>query len=295
MMSSQPIRYYYRGDKEVDEACQLQSIHFRLDTKTGVAEITLNKPEKLNSWSRNMIFEHYLVIEHCKRDANVKALLWTAAGRAFSSGADFVDQTLLHDEEVCDGYERFGKGYMKSPGSDIDGALKGMVVAMLELEKPSVCAVNGLAVGGAVNFALLLHDFVLLAEGAKFKYPFTSLGLTPEVSSSWILPAIVGMPTAKRWLMLGDWFSAKEVQDAGLSLSVEPVEGLLSKARALAERLAESSETIGLQKRAMHGNGWFRMHDAMDFENKTIGQALQGPGFAKAMASRNGGVFKAKL
>lgn len=282
---SQPIRTYYRGDREVEEECHLSSLHYSLGEK-GVATITMNRPDKLNSLSRNMIFEHYLVIEHCKRDANVKALLWTGAGKAFSSGADFMDQSLAHDEDICIGYENFGKGYMKTEASRApnDMALKGLVLIMLSLEKPSVCAVNGLAVGGTVNTALLLHDFVIASEEAKFRYPFTSLGLTPEVSSSSILPAIVGMPTAKKWIMLGDWFSAQEAKDAGLILSVEPADQMMPKARSLAERLAENSGTIGLQKRAMHGNCYFRISEAMDHENIVIGEAANSPDFFKAMA-----------
>lgn len=285
---SQPIRSYYRGDREVDEECHLSSLHYDLDSK-GVVTITMNRPDKLNSLSRNMIFEHYLVIEHCKREANVKALLWTGAGRAFSSGADFIDQTIAHDDEICDGYEKFGKGYMQTEGSRApnDMALKGLVLAMLSLEKPSICAVNGIAVGGTVNMALLLHDFVIASDEAKFKYPFTSLGLTPEVASSSILPALVGMPTAKKWIMLGDWFSAQEAKDAGLILSVEPAAEMLLKARSLAERLATNSATIGLQKRAMHRNCYYRISEAMDHENVVIGEAANSPEFFKAMMSFN--------
>jgi len=285
---SQPIKSYYRGDREVDEQCQLSSLHFDLDSK-GVATITMNRPDKLNPLSRNMIFEHYLVIEHCKRDPDVKALLWTGAGRAFSSGADFIDQSLAHDEDICAGYEKFGKGYMQTERSRApnDMALKGLVLAMLSLEKPSVCAVNGIAVGGTVNMALLLHDFVIASEEAKFKYPFTSLGLTPEVSSSSILPALVGMPTAKKWIMLGEWFSAHEAKEAGLILSVEPAAQMMTKARSLSERLAQNSATIGLQKRAMHGNCYSRISEAMDHENIVIGEAANSPEFFQAMAGFN--------
>lgn len=284
---SQPIRYYYRGDKEVDEECQLKAIHYQLDDK-GVAHITFNTPQKLNSLSRCMIFEYFLCIEHTRRDPQVKCLLWTGAGRAFSAGADFVDQQLKHDEEIAEGYEKFGRGLMKTPGAEKpfgDMALKGLVLAMMGLEKPSVCAVNGVSVGGSANFALLLHDFVLGAESAKFRYPFTSLGLTPEVASSFALPALVGMPTAKKWIMLGDWFTAQEAKDAGLLLSVEPDAELVPKALALAERLAASSETIGLQKRVLHANTFTRLTEAMDLENRTISVAASSPAFANAMKS----------
>merc|ERR1712039_96045 len=107
---------------------------------------------------------------------------------------------------------------------------------------------------------------------------------TPEVSSSFVLPGVVGMPTAKKWIMLGDWFTAQETQDAGLMLSVEPVAELKGKALTLAQKLAENSETIGLQKRAMHGNTYFRMIEAMDHENRTICAATKAPAFANAMA-----------
>merc|ERR1719183_2945638 len=122
--ASQPIKYYYRGDKEVQEEAHLKSMHFHLDDK-GVATLTANVPKKLNSWSKNMIFEMLLGLEHCKRDPNVKCLLWTGAGKAFSSGADFVDQKLQHDVEVFEGYQRFGKGHMATVGAAAgDTALK---------------------------------------------------------------------------------------------------------------------------------------------------------------------------
>eukprot|EP00928_Gymnodinium_smaydae_P057276 TRINITY_DN40541_c0_g1_i1.p1 TRINITY_DN40541_c0_g1~~TRINITY_DN40541_c0_g1_i1.p1 ORF type:complete len:318 (+),score=87.34 TRINITY_DN40541_c0_g1_i1:49-954(+) len=290
------IRYYYRGDKEVDEECQLKSLHFHLDEQ-GVATITMIETKKLNSWSGNMLFEYFLVIEHAKRDPKVKALLWTGAGRAFSSGADFVDVKVRHDAEIVEGYEKNGKGKMVTPGTPmpVDLALKGLVLNMLGLEKPSVCAVNGMAIGGAANFSLLLHDFVLCDTEAKFRYPFTSLGLTPEVASSFVLPAIVGMPTAKKWIMLGDWFSGQEAKDAGLVYSVESQADLVPKALELARRLAASSETIGFQKRALHGNAWHRMVEAMDSENTVITNAAQSPAFAKAMASFSKKHGKSKL
>jgi 2-(1,2-epoxy-1,2-dihydrophenyl)acetyl-CoA isomerase len=281
---SQAVRYYYRGEKEINEVCELKSMHFNLNEETGVAICTMNAPAKLNSLSRNMIFEMLLIIEHCKRDSKVKALVWTGAGKAFSSGADFVDQKLHHDEEIANGYEKFGKAYMKSGGS-VDMALKCIVVLMLELYKPSVCAVNGLCVGGTANFVLLLHDFVICAEEAKFRYPFTDLGLTPEVGSTFILPATAGMQTAKKWLMLGEWFTGQEAKDAGLALDVTKLDDLMPKALTLAEKLAAKSETIGLQKRVIHQNSYGRYVEAMDNENRTIAEASSSPAFFKAMAS----------
>jgi len=124
-----------------------------------------------------------------------------------------------------------------------------------DFPKPSIVAVNGLAVGGAANICLAnCHDLILASEEAKFMYPFAKLGITPEMGSSFLMPLLVGPTKAKRMMMLGEWLSAKDALDMNLVLEVLPAQELMPKAMAMAKTLAANKNqfALGLNKRLMN-------------------------------------------
>merc|ERR1712196_56384 len=177
-----------------------------------------------------------LILRHAARDERVKVLVWTGHGRAFSSGAEgFVGNKApppTLPKEVMEWYART-QGY--HPGGSVPGYLdparKSLTLEFWDFPKPSICAVNGLAVGGAVNVALAnYHDIVISSTEGRFQYPFANIGVPPEMGSSLLIPQIVGMTRAKSLMLVGNWFSAQEAKEMGLLLEVTDPEKLMLRA-----------------------------------------------------------------
>jgi len=173
-------------------------------------------------------------------------------GRAFSSGAAWEASPKLHVPlPVVKEYVKRGlMGKPPIPTSDgADMVLKNFVLCCLKFPKPSICAVNGLSVGVAVNFAWFCHDYVIASPQAKFRYPFSELGIVPEASSSLLLPQLVGLVAAKSIFILGDWIPADEAHRLGLVQETVPPNELLKRAIAVARKSARKSRvSVGLIK-----------------------------------------------
>lgn len=148
-------------------------------------------------------------------------------------------------------------------------ALKCLTLAFWDFPKVSVVAVNGLAIGGAANVALAnYHDIVVASTDAYFKYPFSDIGLTPELGSSYMLPRMVGMARAKALLMLGDKLTAHEAKDMGLVLEVTTPDQLLPRARHYAEVLASKHEdALILSKKLINSHLREKIEAVLDVEN----------------------------
>lgn len=213
---------------------QLQSIKYELQP-TGVAICTYNTPKSLNALTLNQQWETFALLEHMAKDENVRVAIWTGAGeRAFNAGADLKgDRTIHLPKDVRDSMHERNMGPVKG-----DFVLANMTKAFWDFPKPSICAVNGMAIGGAANIALVnFHDLCICSENARFMYPFAKLGFTPELGSSYMMPLLVGFAKAKELMFLGDWFSAQDAKEMGLVNRVVKQEALLSEAIKLAERL----------------------------------------------------------
>ena len=140
------------------------------------------------------------------------------------------------------------------PGNPGSAALKTQTLAFWDFPKPVIMAINGLAVGGGANIALMNYgDLVLASSNARFKWPFNKLGLSPELGSSVVLAGIVGIPKAKRIMMLGEWLSAEGAMGMGLVNEVVEPERLLPRAIEMAEQMAGYSPS-----------GMFRIKDIMN-------------------------------
>ena len=135
---------------------------------------------------------------------------------------------------------------------------------------------NGIAIGGGANFALLMHDFVFAADGeAKFKYPFSELGIPPEMGSSYLFPRLF----AKRYVMTGDWFDAHDAERIGLVYKVVPTADLMREAVGYATKLAVNESLQGMQmgKRILNDRVLDQLNHyrVCDIENETIDEALK--------------------
>jgi len=288
------VRVY--GVLDAWEDYEPESIAYALHSN-GVAVCTLNVPDKLNPLTANSVQEMFILLEHMERDDRVRCALWTGAGdRAFTAGADFKELLAPAPPRVKlpVQYRNLYAGRGKASFT-ADLALKALTMAFLDFPKPSVCAVNGLAVGGGANIALLFHDLVVCSDKARFQYPFASLGIPPELSSSLLLPLIVGPARAKRLLYLGEWFSAQDAVDLGLANAVVPHAEHADHAMALAAKLAAlNPAALLLSKSLLNGHRRADIERACDAENRAINAAMRSPEF-QATLKRFAPKPKAKL
>ena len=191
----------------------------------GLATITLNAPDKLNAVSRKMIAEIKTCWEELAADASVRAVLLTGAGRGFCAGADLADP----DREAS---------ATADSGAALDKYFNPTIRAMRALPKPIVSAVNGVAAGVGMSFALA-SDIAIAGKSASFLQAFARIGLLPDGGSTWFLPRLVGEQRARALAMLAPQISAQEAKDWGLIWDVVEDAELMKTATDLARRLAD--------------------------------------------------------
>eukprot|EP00511_Aplanochytrium_stocchinoi_P012986 CAMPEP_0204883258 /NCGR_PEP_ID=MMETSP1349-20130617/4092_1 /ASSEMBLY_ACC=CAM_ASM_000710 /TAXON_ID=215587 /ORGANISM="Aplanochytrium stocchinoi, Strain GSBS06" /LENGTH=246 /DNA_ID=CAMNT_0052042927 /DNA_START=141 /DNA_END=878 /DNA_ORIENTATION=+ len=189
----------------------------------------------MNALTINQQWETFALLEHMARDDNVRVVIWTGSGdRAFNVGADLRgDRTIHMPKHIREKYLERNMGPIKG-----NFVLNNQTKAFWDFPKPSICAVNGMAVGGAANIVFCnFHDLVIVSKTAQFFYPFPKLGFTPELSSSFIIPRIVGFAKAKEMMFLGERFDAEDALRLGLINKVVEPQSLMSEAMKMAEKL----------------------------------------------------------
>ena len=199
----------------------------------GVLTITLNRPEVLNSFNEPMAEALASALRAAADDEAVRAVLLTGAGRAFCAGQDLAAVTGDLGDMVRRQYNPIIRGIRK-------------------LEKPVVCAVNGVAAGAGANIALAC-DITIAAEGVSFIQSFSKIGLIPDSGGTYMLPRLIGMQRAAALTMLGDKLDAARAKEWGLVYDVVPGESLAQVSLDLARRLAAMpTRGLGLTKRGFN-------------------------------------------
>ncbi len=192
--------------------------------------ITLNRPERLNAWTPQMMVEMRAAIEESSADPQIAATVITGAGRAFCAGADIGDVF----QKAADQRDT---GQQETAGQD-SGA--GDWISFLRsLEKPTIAAVNGSAVGIGVT-QILPMDIRIASENAKFGFFFVKMGLVPELGSSTLLPGMIGMSRAIEWCLTARLVPAQEAKEAGLVADVVPPEKLLDRSFEMVAQIARN-------------------------------------------------------
>ena len=207
----------------------------RTDLTGGVMTLTLDRPEKLNAFTIEMMQELIDAFDVADADDAVRAVVVTGAGRAFCAGADisggtkgFVD---VEKRKVGDGIVRDGGGLL--------------TLRIFDSLKPVIAAVNGAAVGVGATMQLPM-DMRLASEDAKFGFVFGRRGIVPEACSSWFLPRVVGISKAMEWSTTGRIFDAQEALSAGLVRSVHKPADLLGAAQELAEEIGANNAPVSV-------------------------------------------------
>jgi 2-(1,2-epoxy-1,2-dihydrophenyl)acetyl-CoA isomerase len=228
------------------------NILFTLDA--GVARLTLNRPDRLNSFNEAMHAEVRDAMGKVKSDASARVLLLTGAGRGFCAGQD------LSDRAVAPG------GAPVDLGASIERNYKPLVLALRALPLPVVCAVNGVAAGAGANLALAC-DIVIAARSASFIEPFCRLGLIPDTGGTYFLPRLVGTARALGLAMLGDKLSAADAAAWGLIWQcVEDAELAAASERLLAHLAAAPTLGLARTKAALYASPGNALRAQLDLE-----------------------------
>ncbi len=210
--------------------------------RDGVLQLTLNRPQVLNSFNRAMAAALLDALTRAAEDATIRAVLVAANGRAFCAGQDLAE--VLPD----------AAGVMPDLGDVVERDYNPIIRAIRHLEKPVVCAVNGVAAGAGANLAFAC-DITVAGEGATFIQSFAKIGLIPDSGGTFILPRIVGLQRAAALTMLGDKLPAAQAKEWGLVFEVVPDVELLDRATALALRLAGMpTRGLGIAKRGLNAS-----------------------------------------
>jgi len=224
------------------------------DVADGIARLTLNRPDKLNSFNAQMHDEVREAMQQVSQDSDIRCLPLSANGRGFCAGQDLSDRNVAPDAEAPDLGESLEKRY------------NPLVRSLTSLEKPVVCAVNGVAAGAGANIALAC-DIVLAAESAKFIQSFCNIGLVPDSGGTWILPRLLGHARATGLAMLGDRLSAREAEHWGLIWKCVADDDLAAEAERLARHLAtRPTRGLGLIKRALQASSTNSLAQQLDLE-----------------------------
>ena len=220
-----------RGNKII----AMEPDEIRQEVTDRVLTITLQRPDKLNAFTRHMRDELINAFERADADDEVRVVIVTGAGRAFCAGADLSAGTTTFDYAKRDDA---GQEDHRDGGGRVS-------LRIFESKKPVIAAVNGPAVGVGVTMTLPM-DIRIASSAARFGFVFARRGIVPEACSSWFLPKVVGLNQAAEWLYTGRVFDAAEALKGGLVSRVVPPEDLLPAAMALAREIADNTSAVAV-------------------------------------------------
>jgi 2-(1,2-epoxy-1,2-dihydrophenyl)acetyl-CoA isomerase len=228
----------------------------QLTITDAVATITLNRPEALNAIDMTVGQELRDVLNDLHARAEVRAILLTGAGRAFSAGGD-IKQMIEHANKRAE-------GFFDEPLKRIHEA----VLAIRQIPKPVIAAVNGYASGAGCNLALAC-DYRIAAASARFNQAFVRIGLVPDSGGTFILPRLVGWAKAAELMMTGEIIEAEEALRLGLVNRVVPDEQLMQEAHQIAARFAAGpTVALGRIKALLNHSATASFKDQLDAERE---------------------------
>ena len=241
---------------------------------TGVALLTLNRPERMNGWGGGLAARFYSLLDDAEADPNVRAIVVTGAGRAFCVGADMGDLSSIEKANT-------------NGGTDV-GTLVGerhphFVAA---LRTPVIAAINGACAGIGLTQALMC-DVRFAAAGAKFTTSFARRGLIAEYGISWILPRVVGWGVAMDLLLSGRVFLADEAAALGLVNEVVAPEDLLARAIGYAEDIAANCapSSLAVIKQQVYADSMKDLFEASAVAEKLMHESMGRPDFIEGITS----------
>jgi enoyl-CoA hydratase/carnithine racemase len=203
------------------------------DLDAGILTLTLNRPERLNAFTQQMLGELLDAFDEIDRNDEIRAVIVTGAGRGYCAGADLGGGSRTFDHSADDPVAGHRDG----------GGLAALRI--FDCTKPLIAAINGPAVGVGITMTLPM-DVRIASEKAKFGFVFARRGIVPEACSSWFLPRVVGISQAMEWVATGRVFSPEEALTGGLVSRLVAHDDLLPTARALAEEIANNTSAVSV-------------------------------------------------
>jgi 2-(1,2-epoxy-1,2-dihydrophenyl)acetyl-CoA isomerase len=239
----------------------------------GITRLTLNRPDKLNAFTLAMHAELRAALEAASTDAQCRVVVLTGAGRAFCAGQDLAETRPQGGAGVPDA------------GSRLEQAYNPLVRLIASLEKPVICAVNGIAAGAGANVALAC-DLVYAARSASFLQAFARIGLIPDAGGTWVLPRLVGAARARGLALLAEPLSAEKAEAWGLIWKAVDDDKLEAEVSAVAARLAVApTYGLGLAKRALAAASTNTLAQQLDLERDLQRLAGASPDAAEGIAA----------
>ncbi|MCB0400537.1 MAG: 2-(1,2-epoxy-1,2-dihydrophenyl)acetyl-CoA isomerase [Flavobacteriales bacterium] len=213
----------------------MSNIDFKIENGVGI--IKLNRPDKFNSFVRQMAFDLQKALDECEKDQAVRAIYLTGEGKAFCAGQDLAEAIDPNQTELP---------------KIVEEHYNPIIERLRNIEKPIVCAVNGVAAGAGANIALAC-DITLAAESASFIQAFSKIGLIPDSGGTYYLPRLIGMQKAAALMFLGDKVMAADAERMGMIYKAVTDDQLHETAMGMALQLAQMpTKGIGLTKRLLN-------------------------------------------
>jgi enoyl-CoA hydratase/carnithine racemase len=217
-----------------------------VDVESGVATVTLNRPQAMNAFDLRMTAELDEALWSLERDDAVRAIVLTGAGKALSTGMD-----------LSPGADTFGDDMHERHNAEV-GATDAELTeryAFWTMRTPLIAAINGIAIGAGLTITFLA-DVRIVAEDARLRMPFVRLNVLPDANSTWLLPRLVGLSRALELMLTGRWFTGREAADIGLASRAVPADEVLPAAQELAHEIAAHTAplAVGLTKHLVYKN-----------------------------------------
>ncbi len=221
----------------------------------GIARITLNRPDKLNSFNETMHLALRQALDEIQNDRRVRVLVLTGAGRGFCAGQDLGDRAA-----------RINSGDKPDLGETVERLYRPLILALQNLRVPTLAAVNGIAAGAGASLALAC-DLTLAAESASFLQAFSKIGLIPDTGGTWVLPRRVGLARAMGLALLAERLPARQAADWGLIWSCVADADFAAETDRLARILAQApTRALVRTRQAMQASGLHTLEQQLDME-----------------------------
>ena len=241
----------------------------------GVARLTLNRPDKLNSFTGEMHAELRDALDCVQEDKSVRVLVLTGVGRAFCAGQDLADPDMA----------RTPSGGMPDIGNVVEKNYKPLVLRLQNLRVPTIAAVNGIAAGAGASVALAC-DLVVASKSASFLQAFSKIGLVPDTGGTWFLPQRVGMARAMGLALLADKLPAEKAADWGLIWAAYDDAEFAAKVDAMAAQLAAMpTKALVRTRQAMHAAPGHTLEQQLSFEGGFMRELGWSPDYAEGVAA----------
>jgi 2-(1,2-epoxy-1,2-dihydrophenyl)acetyl-CoA isomerase len=238
----------------------------------GYRVITLNRPDRLNSFNEALHAALMSALLEAESDGNCRALILTGAGRGFCAGQDLSDRV-------------FSPGQVPDLSSTLEHLYNPLIRKIRSLQMPVICAVNGVAAGAGANIALAC-DIVLAARSAKFIQAFAKLGLVPDSGGTWFLPRLIGTARARALALLAEPVPAEQAEAWGMIWKAVEDVSLMDDAHRLAAHFAaQPTVGLGLIKQALDASETNDLDQQLDLERDLQGQAGRTPDYLEGVTA----------